>query len=108
VTLDVSTDYKIADNTEPVTVITKRASGNTSISVTGALRRAVRREHQFFGGVSLQGDELIWNIPDGQLSGAELQKGDTITDAQSVVWTILSVAILTFGSRWRAVCRQER
>jgi len=106
--LDINDDLALADGSESVTVTLKRADGATALPVAGALRRVLDRSHQSFGGVALLGDELIWNIPAKQLEGAELQRGDTITDGSSIVWTILAAEKLTFATRWRCLCRKEQ
>lgn len=114
-TLPVDQDLLLADNNQTVTVTVKRSAGDTQIEVAGALKRALNRPQESFSGVVLQGNELVWNIPNEGLSGDEIEPGDTITedaiadiDANSVVWTVLTVAKLTFGTRWRAVCRKQR
>ena len=114
-TLDLSGDMSLADNAKTVTLTTKRAVGDTQIEVVGALKRSLTRPHETFAGLILQGDEVIWNLPNDQLDGAEIEPGDTITDdalsaidSQSVIWTVLSVSNLSLGTRWRALCRKQR
>lgn len=107
-TLDIDNDISLADGSESVTVTLKRADGDTALAVVGALRRVLDRSYQSFGGVALIGDELVWNVPDNQLAGAELQRGDTITDAASISWTILAAEKLTIATRWRCLCRKEQ
>lgn len=106
--LDINDDLALADGSESVTVTLKRVDGDTALPVAGALRRVLDRSHQSFASVALIGDELVWNVPDNQLAGAELQRGDTITDAASIVWTILAAEKLTFATRWRCLCRKEQ
>ena len=36
------------------------------------------------------------------------EDGDTITDGDSVVWTILSAKKTTLGTRWRCISRKQR
>lgn len=107
-TLDIAHDLSLADGSETVTVTLKRVDAETQVPVTGALRRALGRPHAFYSGVALQGDELVWNVPHVPLGEAELQRGDTIADSAGSVWTILSAARVTLGTRWRCVCRKEQ
>ena len=114
-TLDLSQDMSLADNTQTVTVTTKRVSGDTQIEVAGALRRVLDRPLESFSGITLQGDEIVWNLPDGQLGGSEIEPGDTITeaaiadiDSETAIWTVLIVSNRTLGTRWRAICRKQR
>ena len=106
-TLDLAADASLADGSETVTVTLKRAEGETQISVAGALRRALGRPHAFYAGMVIQGDEVVWNVPHQPLAGADLRRGDTVAEAGGTVWTILSAARLTLGTRWRCVCRKE-
>ena len=107
-TLDIGHDMSLADGSETVTVTLKRAGGETAIEVAGALRRALGQPHQLFGGIALEGNEVVWNVPASPLGGDDLRRGDTITDAQAIAWTILAAAKLTLGTRWRCICRKEQ
>lgn len=107
-TIDVQNDVLGFDNTEAVTVTLRRPDGETPLAVTHALRRTVDLRSETYGGVRLRGDEIVWNLPNSQLAGEELRPGDAIADGSGTRWTVLSVGRLTFGARWRAVCRKER
>lgn len=109
-TIDAASSYLNWSNTETVT-LTPYLNGSAQTAVTGitALRRALSKTEIASGvGVYLQGDEVVWNLPNAMLSSNVPKPGDTITDAGSVVWTIISVQKLTWGTRWRCVCRQQR
>jgi hypothetical protein len=60
-------------------------------------------------GVQLGSDSTVWNIPATLLeSGDVIEEGDTITDANVVVWTVKGVSLLTWETRWRCVCTKQR
>ncbi len=104
---DLASDCTLLDGSETVSVALLRPEGRTTITINGALRRALARSERAFDGVTLQGDEITGHIPDGGfVDGQELQPGDTIT-AGSEVWSIITVRRETLGTRWRCACRKE-
>ncbi len=105
-TIDVTTDSELWDNTESVVVTTNRVVGSTVINVEGALRRVADIQRNSDGSVTLHEHDIVWNIADAELAGSDLQPGDTITDSASDVWNIVAVSRLTWGSRWQALCRR--
>lgn len=108
-TLDVTKDYLNWDNTEAVTVSLIRTTGTTARTIANALRRAINRTDSQVAGVQIGAESTAWNIAVDQMTtGDEIKEGDTVTDADSVVWTVKIVALLTFKTRWRVVCTKNR
>ena len=109
-TLDVFQDFLNWDNTEQVDVtLDRKTTGCVVRTVDNALRRAITGSDTRTAGIQLGSDTTVWNIPAAQLETSdEIQEGDTITDEDSVVWIVKSIALLTFRSRWRCVCVKQR
>lgn len=111
-TTALATSYLSWTDTESVTVVTKRSSGNTSITVAKALRRSLNRQEQQLVGGLLSGDEIVWNIPDALLTAspngsAVIREGDTIGDGTDT-FTVTRVSLLSKANRWRCICQKEQ
>jgi len=105
---DVSTDHEIFDNTEAVTVTLERSGGPEQIENVTVLRRALNRQEVLAAGGFLTGDETVFNIPSTELgTGKTIREGDRVT-AGDEDWRVKAAGLLTFKSRWRAVCTLER
>ena len=125
---DASKSYLSWLNTETVVVELRRWSARDAtewehVEVTKALRRSIDHRQSSFAGVAIQGDEIVWNLPDTLLQlgrpirepAREIRIGDKIvettlarfdpTKPDQKRWVVLSVQKLTYGSRWRCVCR---
>ncbi|WP_339730096.1 hypothetical protein [uncultured Gimesia sp.] len=97
--------------TEPITITTKRGVNNdmtTTQSVSHAWIRDISRDDVERGLVSSATEGIIWNIPNVLLAGKEIETGDTITDSNSVVWTVMSVSRVRLRTHWRCICRREK
>lgn len=98
----------VVDGTETVTLTLKRTAGATVLNnIAGVLRRGLSKADASFGGLSLAGDEVVFNIPNSQLDGNTLEVGDVITDGSAVIFTLVRAARLAGGSRWRCICRKQ-
>lgn len=112
--LDYSDEYLHWDNTEPVTVVVRRAAaerGTATIDVALARRGTPHRHAQFYNGVRLQGNEITWDVPVALLDGVDLKPESTITDQQGVAWTVVTAVELRLGSSrgaWQCLCRESR
>jgi len=112
--LDYSDEYQFWDNPEPVTVVVNRPTeeyGVTTIPVAVAQRGSPRRNSQFFNGVQLKGNEILWKLPVPLMDNVIPLKGSTITDEAGVSWVIETVTEIRIGSsrgHFEALCRQGR
>ena len=105
---DTSAHYLFWHNTEAVTLTVQRSAGATAVAGVTALRRALSRGEHAAGGAHLHEENVAWNLPHALLAGQEPQPGDTLTDSVGVVWMIAAVQRLTWGTRWRCLCRPQR
>ncbi len=106
---DIASDYQIIDGGETVTVTQKRASVTTTATVHNATNAPLsRRQLQALGGVALGGNEKSWSLNATEVGAPGSAIGDTIADANSAVWRVLSVEELTLGTRWKAVTRKQQ
>ncbi len=107
--LDLSNDYKLADNGEDVTVTQKRGSTTTTATVHNATNAPLsRRQLMALGGIALGGNEKSWSLNATEVGTPGIAIGDTITDSSGSIWNILSVEFLTLGTRWKAVARRRQ
>ncbi len=115
VTLDLSSDYELFDNTEPVDVVLKSLGGTAAentVRVENALRRELsKREQESLGGL-LNNRSVVWEIPVEQLGDSvEIQEGDVILELEPdapLRWTVVSTQLATLKTRWRCICNKQR
>jgi len=103
--------YLKMPGTEAVTLTTRRGVNNDTIAtvtVSHAWMRDISRDDIARGLVTSAAEGIVWNIPNVLLAGAEIETGDTITDASSVVWTVMSIARTRLRTHWRCICRREK
>ena len=103
--------YLKMPGTEPVTLTTRRGVNNdttATVSVSHAWMRDITRDDIAKGLVTSAHEGIVWNIPNVLLSGAEIETGDTITDQNSVVYTVMSVTRVRLRTHWRCICRREK
>lgn len=110
--MSMAAAYKGWHDTEEVTVTFKRDT-DIDVSVSVAKRSAVDEKAATAAGVRLTGDELFFHIPVTLLEADEsfpgdLQNGDKITDANSVVYIVKHHQLLSYGTRYKALCSRSR
>lgn len=49
-----------------------------------------------------------FSVPVVALSGRALHPTDTLTDPESNVWRVQHAELVTYGTRWRVLCRLDR
>lgn len=104
--LDLSTDYRTFDNLEAGTLTSKLNSGDVSVSVTKALRRALTDKELSASGGKYASFDMVWHLPVARLGGYVPKMADTWTDtAGGIAWTILEVGLNTLQSMYRCVTR---
>ncbi len=119
--IDLSKSYLSWGPTESVTFTARRRSANHTITVANAKRGALTITDKTYlsGIVSLNGNELVWQIHATQLQPANFspvltsfdpQEGDWITDLQSRVYFVLPAGwdLLSYGTRWKFLCNKQR
>jgi len=103
--------YLKMPGTEAITLTTKRGVNNdttVSQSVSHAWMQDIARDDVARGLVTSASEGIVWNIPNALLAGKEIETGDTITDSNSVVWTVMSVSRVRLQTHWRCICRREK
>ena len=103
--------YLKMPGTEAVTLTTRRGVNNDTIetqSVSHAWMRDITRDDVARGLVTSATEGIVWNIPNVLLAGKEIETGDTITDSNSVVWTVMSVSRVRLRTHWRCICRRQK
>lgn len=110
--LDLTDDYDLFDNTEAVTVTLQQRSigGSTAtVSIDTALRRAVDLRNPVYAQMLARHEGTTWHIAVDELGASnDIRPGDLITDSAGDAWTVKDSQLQTLSSRWRAVCRKEQ
>ena len=102
---DIADDMAGFDGVETVT-LTDVSASTSDATVTGLRGPLSHREIMMNGPAGLEPDDMVWNLQANTTAIVPVP-GDTITDGDSVVWTILSVMKATLGTRWRCTCRRQ-
>jgi len=98
-TIDISNDYTYFDNTEAVTLTLKRNSGNTTVSITKALRGPKGTTEPSRIGALFSSENLAFFLSGDEVgSSNNVEAGDTITDASANIYTIGDVVRIEAGS----------
>lgn len=105
-----SGNYLVWNNTEAVTLNLYRNGATDTVSVASALRGSVGwRDNQTLQVLQETADQT-WNIPEALLNpssnGRTIRRGDSITDAQSVVWAVVAVNVREHGGVWHCICKR--
>jgi hypothetical protein len=107
--VSTSTNYLNWVNTEAVRFVARRTTGTTPKAVRIALRQSATLREARTAGITLSGQELLWNLPVALLGSVEPQAGDAIVDSAGITWAVTGpVQKLGRGSRWKLLCIRER
>jgi len=102
----IADDMATFDGLETVSLCDVSAA--TTDATVSALRRSLSiREVSIGGPVGLEPGDVTFHLQ-ANTTAIVPANGDTITDSDSVVWTILSVSKDTLGTRWLCMSRQQR
>lgn len=110
-TLDASLDWQLWDNVEEVTFRSNRSNSATPYTISSALGRAPNWKELQASNGAYTGQDKVWNLPASLVTaagavGIDLPKpGDTIIDESDATWTVLQVALNTWKTVWRLMCR---
>lgn len=97
---DIADDYLFFDGVETVTF-----AGVTTVK---ALREPLSRSEVAFGPqIGISPSDVAINLWVSTMGGNTPQPGDTITDASSNVYQILSCQLATLQTRWRCLCKKQ-
>lgn len=108
-TTQCDADFLTFDNLEAVTVqLQGRNNENQEIPVEYALKRRVDIRRDILAGLELASDSQVWNVRKSDLGGAELRESDLIIDGSGTRWKIISLSLVSFNTRYRAVCNKLR
>jgi hypothetical protein len=112
-TIDASLNYRMWTNTVAITLTSKSNGGDTTISVTHALNQALKREEIEKSNGRYSALDRVFNLPTTLLQGLTPKEGDSLSvtgetltnGASAPTWLILEAQRLSWGYRWRLVCR---
>ena len=90
-TLDISGDYVIFDNSETITLRQIRPDGATSVTIENAVAGVVNRQRLAAAGIEITGVEV----------------DDIITDSANIRWRVLQTSLATLDTRWTVACRRQ-
>lgn len=96
--ISYATDWQWWDNTESVTASLTRRTTTTTVTISDAFRGDISRTAVDVLGADLVANSQIWSVPASLMGSNEFVQGDTITDADSVVWNVEGAVLVTLGS----------
>ena len=100
---DPTADFAtIVDRTEDV--VLTRSESLATVAITGALRIQVTEQEAATSGGKYTRNDVRWSLVADQLSEPP-RLGDTLTDSDATVWTILEVELATSASRYECTTR---
>jgi hypothetical protein len=103
----LANDYKIADDTETVTLRDVSASTNTTVTNADGHDFSVK-EVAAAGGMFGLGDRQ-WVLGCNQIAAAnQPAPGDYLTDAGGTIWEILDAVQDDFKISWVCTCKKKR
>lgn len=108
VAADIATDWQYVDGIETVTH-TPQPGGTPDTSVKALRGELSWREVQLGGPAGLAPDDLAFDVWAATVTDVPKQ-GDTLTDGDATVYTILSVSAKTIGAtaiRYRCLARGQ-
>lgn len=105
----VAADFKIVDGTQAVTFAAVRESATTPYTVAYAdAHDLTEREINASNGVFQVGDRR-WGVDASEIPGVRPRRGDTITDTEGTVWTLIGDATTdALGISWFCPTRRGR
>lgn len=109
VTVDMSDNYLVWDNTEAV-VVQLRRTANEDVNIAVAKGGSIRRRDETALLLVQDTAEKSWNVPNKLLNpannGREIRREDRITDEAGVVWSAVVVSRIECGCVWRCLCKR--
>lgn len=109
--IDITSDYTIWDNTEPVGHVSVRTAGNITTGVPAAFRSTIMDKEQAVSGGRYVSTDVGWNLPAASLGSVVPKPADTIEDSDSRTWTVLDVKHVGLGGslcHFRCLCRNNQ
>jgi hypothetical protein len=106
-TTDIATDYQYIEGVETVSLTPQNPAATAKTGVQ-ALRKAIGGDPLVNATLGIDPSDVVWHLWSGTITGGyEPKNGDIITDADSAVFTILSVSYSIRSSRFICNCRQR-
>ena len=101
-------DWRYVDGVEDATFVPMNRTAS-AVSGVKALKRSLSEDDVRFGGsLGYTAESMVWHLWDATISGdAKPQQLDKIVDANGDTWSIQSVRLQTFNTRWRCVCNKQ-
>lgn len=109
VTVDMSQNYRIWDNTETVSVWLNRTAPAT-VAIDVALRGKITRRDETALLAVQDTAEMTWDVPQALLNptalGRVIKRDDRITDAGAVVFAVVTCELVESGTCWHCLCKR--
>lgn len=105
--LDLSTDYLVFDDLEPITLITDIApqdGAEAGQPIASALRRNPSKRELSASNGAYTGQDVVWEIPAVLVTGT-IKPGDMIQQADQTQFTVLETSLDAVNSIWHCMAR---
>jgi hypothetical protein len=101
----IAGDGAIVDDVEYVTLL----CGDTEVENARASRHELDiADMAAAGALMLNNETLVWRVQRPTMDGNVLKAGDTITDADDIVWKIIHPKLHDEISCWHCLCTKGR
>lgn len=100
-------DYAHFDGYELVTFTEQNPAG-TPVTSVPAIRYPVGESLIGSGDLGSEDYDVVFHLWNGSLSTAVPKNGDIVTDASSVVWTVITSSKRGYEPQWELRCRKQR
>lgn len=104
---DLSTSYTLYEEVEDVT-LSPRVTGSPDASVKAKRRVATKNDYTFAANLGITTEIIVWHLWASTMGSLVPRPDDTITDSDTVDYTIRSVQKMSLGQRYRCMCTVER
>jgi hypothetical protein len=100
---DIANDYLLFEGTQTVTL--RIPPDGDAVSVAGVATFPLSyKQMAFLGGISPEAETISFSLARAACGATEPLNDGTITDANGVVWRIISKELKTLGTRWLCAC----
>lgn len=105
---DIQNDYLLFDGVESVSLTRKHPAAAAMTGVQALRRQLSINQMAFMSSAGIDTDGTVFHLFEATMSGAKVDNGDLITDADGVVYPVNAVQYSPQTSRYRCVCARAR
>lgn len=109
--VDMTYNYRFWPNTRPAVVSLPRNAGTAAVPLQNTYKDEVKGEDYRALELVQDSAEAAFLVPNIQLNptgteGRRIRRNDVITDADAVVWSVVTASEIEHGCAWRCLVRR--